>query len=342
VVQSTGSGNNPIGALFPTETFTPTLTFTPTNTVTPSLTATITFTPTITLTPTPNAPFPYTIIEGDTLQSIAEKFNLGPNGVLLLLEFNPQIVERGGIYFVGETIVIPPPGTELSTPTPIPAGVREIEYTVLPGDTLAGIAAKFNSTVEDIIKINNIENENAIQAGQKIRVRVNLVTPTPTLPPTSTPVTPTVPGQPTQAPPTIPIGCAPTENAAFVSELQTLINNARTSNNLAALILNDKLTAAAKTHATDLLCTNSFSHFGSNGSTPESRVAAQGYIASLVLENLFAQANANPQAAFDWWKLDSTSLANLLNPNVTEFGIAYVTSSNSLLGGYFVVVFAKP
>ena len=32
----------------------------------------------------------------------------------------------------------------------------------------------------------------------------------------------------------------------------------------------------------------------------------------------------------------------ILNPNVTEFGIAYLASDKSLFGGYFVIVFAKP
>jgi uncharacterized protein YkwD len=50
----------------------------------------------------------------------------------------------------------------------------------------------------------------------------------------------------------------------------------------------------------------------------------------------------NPQAAFNWWTSDPTSHANILNANVTEIGIAYVVSEKSLLGGYFVVVFAKP
>ena len=100
--------------------------------------------------------------------------------------------------------------------------------------------------------------------------------------------------------------------------------------------------AAAKAHAVDLLCTNSLSHKGSDDTTPQSRVQAQGYTAALVLENLFALPSANPQTAFDWWMSDSTSRANILDASVTEFGISYVVSDKSLLGGYFVIVFAKP
>jgi LysM repeat protein len=161
-------------------------------------------------------------------------------------------MDAGGIYYVGQTIKVPPPGTVLKTATPLPANLgrgAKIEYQVQPGDTLAGIAAKFNSLEEEIITLNNIENANALQSGDTLQIPVNLVTATATLPSTSTPVTPTIEGQPTQAAVTATVSgasaCAPTENAAFVTELQTLINNARTSNNLPALNVNQNLATAA-------------------------------------------------------------------------------------------------
>jgi LysM repeat protein len=51
---------------------------------------------------------------------------------------------------------------------------------VQSGDTLAAIAFRFNSTVEDILEQNDIENANSIFVGQILIVRVNLVTPVPT------------------------------------------------------------------------------------------------------------------------------------------------------------------
>jgi len=352
VIGATRGGNNPIGALFPTDTSTPTLTPAPTNTIEPSITPTITETPTITVTPTPTGPIAYTIKEGDTLQSIAAQFGLGDDGVLLLLDTNPEIMQSGGVYFVGQTITIPPAGTVRNTATPLPSlgrGTR-IDYQVLPGDTLAGIAAKFNSLEDEIITLNNLENPNALQAGDTLKIPVNLVTATATLPPTSTPVTPTVAGQPTQGGATAtaagPSVCAPAENATFVTELQTLINKARTDAGLTALTVNDKLAAAAKAHAIDMVCNNYLSHTGLSGSTPQTRVSAQGYTSSLVLENLYALHPAygiNAQTAFNWWmNNDSEGRSNILNANVTEFGVAYQVYDKSLLGGYFVVVFAKP
>lgn len=356
IISFLGKGNTPtFGGLFASETPAPTLTSTPTNTNTPTMTPTITETPTITFTPTPSEPFPYTIIEGDTLVGIAEKFTLGDDGIQLLYEYNPSIAENGGIYNVGQTILIPIPGTLLSTATPIPPDLprgTKINYSVQPGDTLASIAAKFNSKEEDIIAANDIEDANALFVGQALEIPVNLVTATATLPSTSTPVTPTIAGQPTQAATATPApggnsssACDFSGNDAFVSELATLINNERTSKGLTALSVNQSLVSAAKAHATDMVCNNYLSHIGLDGSTPQSRVANQGFAASLVVEDIYALHPAygiNAQAAFNWWINNPAHRADLLNANTTQFGIAYVESEESLLGAYFVMVSAKP
>jgi uncharacterized protein YkwD len=347
--------NQPLGVLFATDTPTPTLTFTPTNTQPPSETPTITPTGTATITSTPSEPFPYIIQEGDSLDAIAQRFNLGEEGILLILDENPNIVNNNnGVIFVGQEIRIPPPGRTRATSTPIPNLPRGtlIEYRVLPGDTLAGIAVRFNSLEQEIIDENEIENANTLQVGQVLQIPVNLVTPTSTLPSTSTPVTPTAAAGQATVTATGAAGGASTpaaacdfeENTSFVTQLQTLINDERASNNLSALSVNADLAAAAKAHAVDLLCNNYLAHEGSDGSTPESRVEAQGFTASLVIEDLYAAPVnvGDPQSAIDWWLSDSASRADILNPNTTAFGVAYVSSENSMLGSYFVVVSAKP
>lgn len=353
--------DQPLGAMLATDTPTATLTFTPTNTTTPTVTSTITETPTVTLTFTPSGPQPYTIQENDSLVAIAERFNLGEDGVLLILDENPQIMtDQGGVIRVGDVITIPAPGTTRSTSTPIPADLprgRLIDYQVLPGDTLAGIAVRFNSLSEDIIEANGIEDANALQVGQTLKIPVNLVTATATLPSTSTPVTPTVAGQAataTLAPTTAASGptattqassaqCAFQENNGLVTQLQTLINNERTSNGLTALNVNTQLAQAAKAHAVDMLCNDYFSHRSeANGSTPETRVSQTGFTASLVVETIYAAPNATPQQALDWWKARADDNDAIRNANTTLIGISYVTSNQSLFGSYFVVVMANP
>src|SRR5829696_3417011 len=235
----------PLGQYFATDTPTVTVTATATTTTTPTLTPTITETATVTLTATPSEPFDYTIQEGDSLDALAQRFNLGPDGPQLIYYQNQELLApSGGVIFVGQTIKIPLPGSVLPTTTPISPNLRAgtlIDYTVLPGDTLAGIAFKFNSITDNIIEENELADPNALQAGDVLRIPVNLVTPTSTLPATSTPVTPTVAGgtptpAATTAAATRPAGgtapaaiCSFDENAQFVTQLQTLINDARTT-----------------------------------------------------------------------------------------------------------------
>ena len=192
--------NKPFSGLFATDTPTPTLTLTPTITPSPTNTPTITTTPTLTATLTPSSPFLYTIQEGDNLQAISTKFGLGDDGIQLILLLNPYDAASGSgidpltsIVYPGRQITIPNPGMPLPTATPIPANIlrgTKVTYIVRTGDTLAGIASKFNSTVDDIVKTNNLTDANSIFVGQQLQVPVNLVTPTATRPPTSTPRTP--------------------------------------------------------------------------------------------------------------------------------------------------------
>jgi LysM repeat protein len=194
----------PLNTFFATETPTPTMTFTPTNTSTPTETPTPTSTSTITPTATFSTIFNYTVQVGDSLFSIVEKYNLGNDGIALILLLNPYggISDTGfpiGVdpttqnILPGQSIVLPYPGMPLPTSTPIPANLppgTKLEYIVQSGDTLAGIASLFNSTAEEIIKENNITDPNAIQVGQLLIIPINIVTPTSTRPPTSTPITP--------------------------------------------------------------------------------------------------------------------------------------------------------
>lgn len=186
------------GALFPSDTPTPTSTLTPSNT------PTVTNTPTETLipaTPTASAPFVYTIASGDTIVALAERFGLDPtNGPIIIMLLNGLNSETAGQLSVGQELIIPNPDMEIPTPTALPENLRrndQIEYFVLPGDSLASIAAEFNSTEDAIINANDIENPNNIYAGDILLVPVNLITPTP-----GPSLTPTPSGEPATATPT--------------------------------------------------------------------------------------------------------------------------------------------
>jgi lysozyme len=49
-------------------------------------------------------------------------------------------------------------------------GSTPVTYSVKSGDTLAGIAAKFKTTVAKLMTANGIKNANSIQVGQKLTI----------------------------------------------------------------------------------------------------------------------------------------------------------------------------
>ena len=51
-------------------------------------------------------------------------------------------------------------------PTPTPAGL----YIVKPGDTLTKIADEHETTVDEILALNNLSDPNTIQIGQELRI----------------------------------------------------------------------------------------------------------------------------------------------------------------------------
>jgi uncharacterized protein YkwD len=137
--------------------------------------------------------------------------------------------------------------------------------------------------------------------------------------------------------------CAYTADSARVRDTIVAINNYRAQNGLSAYAISEKLTQAASAHANDMACNNSFTHTGSDGSTPASRVAASGYSAALVTENVYGSyPPLSAQGAVDWWKNDKTDInhnLNLLSITYTEIGVGYSFFNNY---GYYVVVFGKP
>jgi LysM repeat protein len=173
-----------LGRRTPTSTATVSPTSAPTLTLSPTSTPQPSATPTATQSPTPAGPFEYVVEEGDNLTSIAEKFNVD---VFALMAFNDYKTD----LYVGDVILIPPPDAPLPTATPLPEVLSpgaQIQYRVEPGDMLEAIAARFNSTVEAILELNEeLDDPNKIYPGQILIIPVNLVTPTPTKVPTFTP-----------------------------------------------------------------------------------------------------------------------------------------------------------
>jgi len=102
--------------------------------------------------------FYYTVQPGDTLYSIARRFNAD---LRTLIRYN-QIAPPYTIY-PGQQIFVP--GVEAPEP---PAGGRV--YIVQEGDTLYSIAQRFNVGIDEIIRLNNIPRPDLIYVGQRLLI----------------------------------------------------------------------------------------------------------------------------------------------------------------------------
>ena len=97
----------------------------------------------------------YTVRPGDSLWSIAKRFNTTVDD---LVRMN-NISDPDAIL----------PGQRLRIDTPnFP---RPSWYIVRPGDTLASIAQNFDTTVENLVRLNSIRNPDVIYAGRILRLR---------------------------------------------------------------------------------------------------------------------------------------------------------------------------
>lgn len=76
----------------------------------------------------------------------------------------------GSAYAFRGCIINPAIGdVHYTEPIPKPSG-DDVIYTVKKGDTLSGIASKYNTTYQKLAEYNNISNPNLIRVGQKIRI----------------------------------------------------------------------------------------------------------------------------------------------------------------------------
>ncbi len=137
--------------------------------------------------------------------------------------------------------------------------------------------------------------------------------------------------------------CNFTVDQARVNQTVDAINAYRTKNALPAYVVNPDLVTAAQSHAADMACNNLFIHTGSDGSTPASRVAATGYVASSLSENVYGSyPPLTPSGVVVWWatdQIDPRHNENLLSSKFTQIGVGYAFFNNY---GYYVVDFAAP
>jgi uncharacterized protein YkwD len=152
-----------------------------------------------------------------------------------------------------------------------------------------------------------------------------------------------VPGTPGTGAGLVTSTCAFSAEISNVTETIDAINAYRAENGLPPYNVNSQLAKAAQSHANDMACNSLFGHTGSNGSTPQSRVTATGYVYSSVSENVYGSyPPLSGAGVVNWWKNDKTDLRhnlNMISDTFVDVGVGYSFFDNY---GYYVLVFGTP
>ena len=98
----------------------------------------------------------YTVKSGDTLYSIAKKYNMSVNELKELNNLNSNTLS------IGQTLKIQDTSSDIVT--------QDYDYyTIKSGDTLYSIAFKYNTTVDEIKELNDL-NSNTLTIGDLIKI----------------------------------------------------------------------------------------------------------------------------------------------------------------------------
>lgn len=125
----------------------------------------------------------YTIVGGDTISKVASKFGVSTQAVL-----TANGLSWSSIIYPGQTLAIP--GLALAsnvTPAPVAAPVSEpttpvvsaptTTYTIVAGDTISKIAAKFGLTAQSILTANGLAWNSVIYAGRPLTLPSTAIAP---------------------------------------------------------------------------------------------------------------------------------------------------------------------
>ncbi|WP_305067551.1 LysM peptidoglycan-binding domain-containing protein [Marinilactibacillus sp. Marseille-P9653] len=109
----------------------------------------------------------YTVVSGDTLTSIARRFNTTVNAIKSLNNLETdQILVNQKLTVSGKASSTP---VTNSPSVSAPTETVKSTYTVVAGDTLSGIARKFNTSVSTIKSLNDL-NKDTIYVNQKLTI----------------------------------------------------------------------------------------------------------------------------------------------------------------------------
>ena len=228
----------------------------------------------------------YTVQSGDTLWKISQKFDVTVGDILAV---NPAI-KNASLIYAGQKITIP--------------SSKMVKYTVQPGDTMWGIANKYEISLAELLKANpQITNSSAIYAGQSITI--------------------------------------PDTNPLKTHELQVfeLVNKERVSRGLAPYKYSAELSRVARFKSQDMIDKNYFSHESPTYGSPFRMMERFGLKFSAAGENI-AYGQRTAAEVMNSWMNSPGHRANILSQNYTHIGIGVAKKANGTL--YWTQMFMKP
>lgn len=95
----------------------------------------------------------YTVVSGDTLYSIANKFKVSVDNLKLINNLNNNVLSIGQLLKIPNSTIV--------------QDISKLTYNVKSGDTLYSIAKIYNTSVDEIKKLNNLTN-NTLSIGQTL------------------------------------------------------------------------------------------------------------------------------------------------------------------------------
>jgi uncharacterized protein YkwD len=129
--------------------------------------------------------------------------------------------------------------------------------------------------------------------------------------------------------------CLSSQESAFLSK----INAYRQSKGLTPLMATRSLDVSSYKHSYDMGIKRYFSHTGSDGSSPWTRMAREGYTYNTTKGENIAAGYATADTVFTAWKNSAGHNANMLNPKFKAIGIGMVSVSGSPYGTYWTTDF---
>lgn len=183
-------------------------------------------------------------------------------------------------------------------------GVSAQTYKCKPGDTLSGIAAKYNTTISRLKAANpQIKNPSQLKPGQKLEI----------------------PDQGTIS--------------DYEKEVARLVNVERSKRGLQTLTLNAQISKVARIKSQDMVNKRYFSHTSPTYGSPFKMMESFGIRFSTAGENI-AYGQKTPAEVMRGWMNSPGHRANILSKTYTNIGVGMAKTSTGVK--YWTQLFTKP